>query len=314
MVALADIAPVMLTLRQIEVIRAIMVTGTVGGAARLLNVSSPGVSRVMKHAEASVGVKLFSRKAGRYSPTREADAIFNQVNSVYDKIEDLQFVISRVKRGAAAELRIGSVPSIAAAMVPRAVADVRRGYPNLMIEVDILKIEDVIDFLLLGKGELVAASSKFDHPLLSFEPLARGRLKCIVPEGHPLARKARVSAEEIVTHPLIGMDPNDPYGRIMAGVFAGRALRYDVAIRARFGSTVCALVTQGLGIAIVDEFTLAADQWPKLRVLDIVEPTAFQTYVAHRKDVSLSSYGTRFVAALRGHMDAVTRIRGARRK
>ena len=61
----------MLTLRQIEVIRAIMVTGTVGGAARLLNVSSPGISRIMKHAERrSVGVKLFSRRGGRYSPTR----------------------------------------------------------------------------------------------------------------------------------------------------------------------------------------------------------------------------------------------------
>jgi DNA-binding transcriptional LysR family regulator len=31
----------MLTLQQIEVIRAIMVTSTVGGAARLLHVSSP---------------------------------------------------------------------------------------------------------------------------------------------------------------------------------------------------------------------------------------------------------------------------------
>ena len=80
----------MLTLRQIEVIRAIMVTGTVGGAARLLNVSSPGISRVMKHAEASVGVKLFSRRGGRYTPTPQANAIFNQINSVYDKVEDLQ--------------------------------------------------------------------------------------------------------------------------------------------------------------------------------------------------------------------------------
>ena len=79
----------MLTLRQIEIIRAIMVTGTVGGAARLLNVSSPGVSRAMKHAEVSVGVKLFSRKGGRYSPTTEANAIFSQINGVYDKVEDL---------------------------------------------------------------------------------------------------------------------------------------------------------------------------------------------------------------------------------
>ena len=66
-----------------------MVTGTVGGAARLLNVSSPGISRVMKHAEASVGVKLFSRRGGRYIPTPQANAIFNQINSVYDKVEDL---------------------------------------------------------------------------------------------------------------------------------------------------------------------------------------------------------------------------------
>lgn len=103
----------MLTLRQIEVIRAIMVTGAVGGAARLLNVSSPGVSRLMKHAETLVGVKLFSRRGGRYSPTPQANAIFSQINGVYDKVEDLQFVISRIKRGANTELKIGSVPSIA---------------------------------------------------------------------------------------------------------------------------------------------------------------------------------------------------------
>ena len=245
----------MLTLRQIEVIRAIMVTGTVGGAARLLNVSSPGVSRVMKHAETSVGVKLFSRKGGRYSPTPQANAIFSQINGVYDKIEDLQFVISRIQRGAETELKIGSVPSIANIMVPRAIADLRKALPNLLIEVDILKIEDAADYLLLGKGELVALSYKLDHAMLAIEPLARGRLKCIVPEGHPLARRARVTTDEIVKYPLIGVDPNDPYGKIMAGLFASHALHYEVTIRARFGSTVCELVSHGLGIAIVDEFT-----------------------------------------------------------
>jgi DNA-binding transcriptional LysR family regulator len=135
-----------------------------------------------------------------------------------------------------------------------------------------------------------------------------------VPEGHPLARQSRVSANEIVKYPLIGVDPNDPYGRIMAGLFTSHALRYDVTIRARFGSTVCALVSSGLGVAIVDEFTLAGDQWPKLCALDIAEPTGFQTHVVHRKDVSLSSYATRFVAALRAQMEVTARTRGVRRK
>jgi DNA-binding transcriptional LysR family regulator len=166
---------------------------------------------------------------------------------------------------------------------------------------------------LLGKGELVTASYKVDHSVLACEPLARGRLKCIVPEAHALGRQTRVTVDEIVKYPLIGVDPNDPYGRIMAGLFASHALPYEVTIRARFGSTVCALVSLGLGISIVDEFTLAADQWPQLRALDIVEPTAFQTYVVHRKDVALSTYATRFVTALRSEMEAVARHRGRRK-
>jgi DNA-binding transcriptional LysR family regulator len=301
----------MLTLRQIEVIRAIMITGSVGGAARLLNVSSPGISRVMKHAEGLLGLKLFSRKGGRYTPTREASDIFTQINGVYDKVGDLGFVIKRLKRGADLELKIGSVPSISNVMVPRAIADVRHRFPDLLIEVDILKIEEAIDYLLLGKGEVVAVSHKLEHPMLTFEPLAKGRLKCIVPRHHSLAKRERVSASEIVKYPLIGIDPDDPYGRIITGIFTSHTLSYEVSIRARFGTTVCALVTNELGVAIIDEFTLAGDNWPGVCALEIAEPTEFQTYVAYRRDATLSTHGLRFVTSLRAHMDCLAAHRTA---
>jgi DNA-binding transcriptional LysR family regulator len=105
-----------------------------------------------------------------------------------------------------------------------------------------------------------------------------------------------------VKYPLIGIDPNDPYGRIMASLFSDHSLSYEVTIRARFGSTVCALVTNGLGIAVIDEFTMAGDNWPGIRALAIEESTEFQTWVAFRKDVPLSLYCTHFVAVLRAAM------------
>src|SRR4029450_1337433 len=144
----------------------------------------------------TLGIKLFSRKSGRYSPTREAHDIFSHINGIYDKVEDLQFIIKRLKRGADAELRIGSVPSISNVMVPRAIADVKRNFPNLLIEIDILKIEEAINYLLLGKGEAVAVSHMIDHPMLTCEPLAKGRLLCILPGGPPLAEGGRVCARE----------------------------------------------------------------------------------------------------------------------
>lgn len=302
----------MLTLRQIEVIRAIMITGTIAGAARLLNVSAPGISRLMKYTEDSIGVRLFLRRNGRYVPTPEARQVFDLLDRVYQRVEDLQYALERLDRGEEQKLAFASVPSIANVMVPRAVERLRQRYPGLELEIDILKIEEAIDYLLIGRGELVVLSSRFDHPVIDCQPLARGRLFCIVPEGHPLAARKSVSAREIVRHPLIGIDPQDPYGSIMAAIFARQQLAYDVTIRARFGSMVCSLVAAGLGIAVIDEFTVAYGRAPGIVCLDIQEPTVFDTYVAHRNDIALSAFAESFIALLRAEMDRVAT--GERRK
>ena len=149
----------MMTLRQVEVIRAIMVTGTIGGAARLLNVSAPGISRLVKYTEhRSASGSSSARTDATFRPPKPS-SIFEQINGVYKKVDDLTDNISKIGRGELSELRIGSVPSISQVMVPRAIERVRRRYPDLRIDINILKIEEAIDYLLLGKGDCVAMSS-----------------------------------------------------------------------------------------------------------------------------------------------------------
>ena len=300
----------MMTLRQVEVIRAVMITGTIGGAAKLLYVSAPGISRLVKYTERSLGIRFFQRQHGRYFPTPEAQNIFEQINGVYKKVDDLTDTISKIGRGALSELRIASVPSIAQIMVPRAIERIRRRYPDLHIDVNILKIEEAIDYLLLDKGDCVAMSYRLNHPGLDFLPLASGELFCIVPPGHELAGRKQVSAAEIVRYPLIGIDPNDPYGRIMAEIFARHRLDYNITIRARFGTTVCALVKAGLGIAIIDQFTVAHGGYPGIELIKITEPTRFDTYIAVKRGAPLSLHVEYFIESLRAEMRAVEPSRG----
>lgn len=61
-----------INLRQIEVFRAIMMTGSISGAAKLLNVSQPAISRLISYTETRVGLVLFERIKGRLYPTPEA--------------------------------------------------------------------------------------------------------------------------------------------------------------------------------------------------------------------------------------------------
>ena len=166
----------MMTLRQVEVIRAVMITGTIGGAAKLLNVSAPGISRLVKYTERSLGIRFFQRQHGRYFPTPEAQNIFEQINGVYKKVDDLTDTISKIGRGALSELRIASVPSIAQIMVPRAIERIRRRYPDLHIDVNILKIEEAIDYLLLDKGDCVAMSYRLEPSRPRFPAAGVGRI------------------------------------------------------------------------------------------------------------------------------------------
>ena len=293
-----------MTLRQIEVVRAVMLAGSIAGAARLLNVTQPGVSRTMKHLESSLGFPLFVRRNGRYVQASEARRIFDQLQEMHKRLEDLQFSIAQLGRGKDIEWSLASVPSIANVMVPRAISQLRARYPDLLIDFDIIKLEDAIDYLLLERGELVVMSYRLEHPALTFEPLAKGHLVCICAPDHPLADHAEVSAEQIAQYPLIGIDPNDPYGGIMAGLFHQAGISYDIVIRARFGTTVCALVKQNLGVAVIDAFTVADLRGSGLTIRAIKEPTTFQTYIGMRNDDALSSYATTFVSALRRTMTA----------
>ncbi len=292
----------MLTLRQIEVIRAIMVAGTVNGAAELLNVSAPGVSRAMKHAENQLGIRLFARRHGRFIPTREAQSVFGQVNAVFQKVEDLQYAIDQLKKGVSTVFSFASVPSISQHILPRVVKRLRGKFPDLKMEINVLKIEEAIDYLLLKKGEVVAMSYKIDHPGLMSHALAVGSLVAIVPDGHDLAGRKEVSLAELAVFPLIGIDPNDPYGRIIASAFEAHGHGFELSIRARFAQTVYALVRQGLGVAIIDEFSVCARDLPGVVRLSISEATPFRTYAVVSADEPLSIFAEELIDDLRTEM------------
>ena len=76
----------MINFRQIEVFRAVMIARSVSGAADILNVTQPGLSRTLKQMESKLDIELFVRKKGRLFPTPEAEELFAEVQSIYKNI------------------------------------------------------------------------------------------------------------------------------------------------------------------------------------------------------------------------------------
>lgn len=297
----------MITLRQIEVIRAIMITGTVKGAAELLGVSSPGISRVMKHTEGQLGIRLFARVHGRYIPTNEAREIFDQISEVYQSIGNLQYAVDSLKKGGNKPISFAAVPSIASHVFPTAIQKLRARYPDLTLSLNTLKIEEAIDYLLLNKGEMVALSYKLDHPGLSMQQLYSGDLVALVPVAHPLAHLETVSVSDLSKETVIGIDPADPYGSILAAPFRdnGLPIRYD--IQARTGQMIEALVAQGLGVAIIDKFSIAGPaRQPGAVFRPLYEKTRFRSFAAFNAQHPRSHFAEELVRYLKSEMRQVS--------
>ena len=295
-----------LTLRQVEVIRAVMMAGTIQGAAKLLNVSAPGISRLVRHTEDTLGMRLFERKAGLFLPAPEARSIFEMVHQVYRQMENLNLAVSSLQKGEAFTLSFASAPSIAQFIAARAIRWVRQRFPDLFIDLNILKIEETLDYLLLERGEFVLMSSAIENAALQNVPIAQGRLVAIVPEDHPLARQQTVSVHELAREPLVGVHPDDPYGASLARPFRDAGIDPSYSMRGRFAQTVVSLVRHGLGVAVIDEFSVAEVYMPGLSRRPLRESTGITAYVVTKQGRQLSSFAEFTIDQFRRELASAT--------
>ncbi|WP_082652785.1 LysR family transcriptional regulator [Aureimonas sp. AU12] len=291
-----------LTLRQIEVIRAVMIAGTIQGAAKLMNVSAPGVSRLLKYTEDTVGIRLFERKGGVFLPAAEASMIFGVVERVHREIGNLNEAVALLRSGDNSILSFASAPSIAQFIAARVIRSLRQTFPNLSIDLNVLKIEETADYLLLERGEFVIMSSPSANPALVSRPLAQGRLVVIVPEGHELANRDVISIHELAREAVIGVDPEDPYGAILARPFVDAGLTPRYSMRGRFAQTVVSLVRHGLGVALIDEFSVAEVYMPGLVQRPLVEPSVIIPYALTKRGRVLSSFAEDAIERFRSEL------------
>ena len=249
-------------LRQMEAFRAVMLTGSMNGAAKLLFVSQPAVSRLIAHTEQSLGLQLFERDKGKLTPTPEAQRLFQEVGPLFDealRVDELARDLAERPEGA---LTLCSSPSLALNFVPPVIAQYMELYPNVRLKFHTTLLSDMAHELLGRKAELAVSVLPIDHPNLVVEPLATGEMVCILPQGHALAARRAVSLAELAECRLILYNRNIPFGQLVAAAFQRAGVSWNPAVEIVRAELACALVRVGAGVAIVDEFSVGQQGWP----------------------------------------------------
>lgn len=288
-----------LNIRQIEVFRAVMITGTIRGASELLFVSQPAVSRLLSHTEERIGFPLFQRIRGRLHATLEAKKLFHEVEIVYDGVQRINEMARELFEHQEGILNLVASPSVGQMLIPTAIASYRHTHPNVKLTFHYLTHIPLTERLLKRQADMAITILPINHPNLEQEELAEASLVCICPYNHPLSRRAVLQVKDLLAYPFISYEKSSPFGVMVQSMFeeSGETLRPVIEVGSP--QNACALVQAGAGIALVDQFS--ARSWSASRFVTrpIESGPPLKAYLVRLRDEPMSQISQSFVDTLK---------------
>lgn len=251
-----------MNIRQIEAFCAVMQSGSVSGAARLLAISPPAVSRMLRHTEDRLGYALFDRQGGRLMPTREAQTLYTEAKKALGGMRRVAELAEAIGGSSPGLLRVAANPSFGASLLPAAVGEFRRRWPEVRLEINTTAHQAVVDRMVLRQADLGLTQFRARHPPLWEERLGRLPMCVALPPDSPLARRSVVRLEDLRGLKLIGYRADTPIGDAVNGHLQAAGFDQPADIVVRYPMIACMFVAAGLGTAVVDPLmALEPQRW-----------------------------------------------------
>lgn len=285
-------------LRQIEVFHSVYANGSISAAARALNVSQPAVSKVLRHTESQLGIRLFDLVRGRLVPTDEAHALYREVDEVFGRISSLQTTAVNLRNSGAGHLRIGVVPSLGLEIAPAAIAAFRQKHPTVTFEVKTLHHNDMLRSLYERECDLAIGYDPPEQPRLAFKKLSTARLLLIARPDHIASKAEALSITELHGMDIVSVSGSGPIGNILASAIENAQITVNEVVSVGTYYVAAALVRFGSGIAIVDEFTARSMACQGLKRIALSPEVRFGIHAMWLEDRPPSKLGLRFIAII----------------
>ena len=287
-------------LRHIEVFQAVYTSGSVTGAAEILNVSQPSVSKVLAHAEQQLGYALFDRVRGKLVPTPEADLLFSHVRSVSDSVDRLRHVAENLRSAEAGTIRIAATPAFGIDMLPKTIASYREIHSGTLFVVETLHHEEMANALLESRLDVGLAFDSEPVPGIETELLGLGSFVALTPADVGFGARKSLRLEDLAKHRFIGLDDRGPLGRLLSTHIASSGVRMNTVAYAETYQVAKAMVAYGVGVTVVDEVTARSSGHSTVKLWPLSPKLQFRIVVLQNNRVPMSMVCRQFVEHLRG--------------
>ena len=193
-----------LSLRQLEVLKAVAETGSMAKAGRRLFMTGPGITQQVQQLEKTLGMPVFDRLGRRLQLTAAGERALAAANEVHSRLGILAKEMDALRKRDDGTLHLG-ILATATHILPPLLAEFRRRSPGIAVHMAVSSREDLsrrvldgdVDLALMGRGAETGTEEAAASGRLVREPFASNPHVIIAWPGHPLASARGIAPIEL---------------------------------------------------------------------------------------------------------------------
>lgn len=273
-------------------------SGSISRAAEQLYLSQPSVSLQIQALERELNTMLFERRGPKIKLTPDGLALLEIAQPMVDGMDSLRDTFAeRCGDLNSGYLNIAAGESTILYVLPKYLKKFSDKYPGVRIRLHNVTGADGMAMLPADEADF-AVGSMLDMPDdLSYFPVFNFNPTLITPLNHPLAKRRKVTLEEIAQYNMI-LPPRylSTWSQVKS-VFQQHNVQHRVTLEAGGWAVIKKYVEMGLGISIVTDICLVeSDQLATISVKEFFPTRSYGIVI--RRGKFIPAQAKRFIELL----------------
>lgn len=222
-------------------------------AARRLHVAQPALSLRIKQFEQELGAALFNRTKRKVELSEAGLAMEPRARQILTGAHDAAGAVRMIAAGQSGVLKIGAFYSAIYTVLPQIIRRFALQYPGVEIQIRELIVTEQLKLMRQGQIDVGIVRLERADPDIRTLPLLDEDFVCALPVDHALAKRKKISLRDLVSEPIITLDPlfNTDFYTATLTAFTARGLSPRIINKAPDMHLVLGLVSAGLGVSLV---------------------------------------------------------------
>lgn len=285
-----------LTLRQLEIFRALANTLNFSEAARTVHLSQPALSNAIRKMEEMVDAPLFDRTTRSVSLTAVGQELLRITTRLLNDLDHSLEDVSALAQGKTGQLSVSAVPSLAATFFPEVLHMYQARFPGVILHARDALSEASISALKAGQVDIAVAPAKLQDEDLVHDLLFRDRLVLICRANHELAEFARVTWSRLWPYRLVSLTSTSNVRHIMESEYSQHGTAFQPAFEVEQASTLIGFIMNDLGIGILPASLTPLLNFSGLKMIELGAPEVHRSIcVIHLRSRALSPAAKNFI-------------------